>query len=147
MDSILQLTVFLTSHRQLRRHEQSIQNLFPEWRTRANLTVAVAALPGQVTGGNQLHRCGLPQVRRTTKEHFDATQMAPLDVLRLSRCDDGLVFSARKSFGWKAPQADNISGFGASGNVYEELGVTTVINGQGTMTTLGGSLIRPEVEA
>ena len=41
----------------------------------------------------------------------------------------------------------NISGFGQSGNVYEELGVTTVINGQGTMTYLGGSLIPPEVEA
>jgi L-seryl-tRNA(Ser) seleniumtransferase len=40
-----------------------------------------------------------------------------------------------------------LSGFGASGNVYEELGVTTVINGQGTMTILGGSLMRPEVEA
>jgi L-seryl-tRNA(Ser) seleniumtransferase len=40
-----------------------------------------------------------------------------------------------------------ISGFGATGNVYEELGVTTVINGQGTMTMLGGSLMRPEVEA
>src|SRR5579859_5655692 len=39
-----------------------------------------------------------------------------------------------------------ISGFGATGNVYEELGVTTVINGQGTMTMLGGSLMRPEVE-
>lgn len=39
------------------------------------------------------------------------------------------------------------SGLGATGNVYEELGVTTVINGQGTMTTLGGSLGRPEVEA
>ncbi len=37
-------------------------------------------------------------------------------------------------------------GFGASGNVYDELGVTTVINGQGTMTVLGGSLMRPEVE-
>ena len=45
------------------------------------------------------------------------------------------------------PQADKISGFGATGNVYQELGVTIVINGQGTMTTLGGSLIRPEVEA
>lgn len=45
------------------------------------------------------------------------------------------------------PQVDKISGFGATGNVYQELGVTTVINGQGTMTTLGGSLIRPEVEA
>src|ERR1700752_1576644 len=38
------------------------------------------------------------------------------------------------------------SGFGASGNPYEELGVTTVINAEGTMTMLGGSLIRPEVE-
>jgi uncharacterized pyridoxal phosphate-dependent enzyme len=40
-----------------------------------------------------------------------------------------------------------ITGFGSTGNVYEELGVTTVINGQGTMTVLGGSLARPEVEA
>lgn len=32
-------------------------------------------------------------------------------------------------------------------NVYEDLGVTTVINGQGTMTMLGGSLIPQEVEA
>lgn len=44
-----------------------------------------------------------------------------------------------------APAA--LTGFGQSGNVYEELGVPTVINGQGTMTTLGGSLMRPEVEA
>ncbi len=47
--------------------------------------------------------------------------------------------------------ADNvdprITGFGHSGNVYEELGVTPLINGQGTMTMLGGSLMRPEVEA
>jgi uncharacterized pyridoxal phosphate-dependent enzyme len=40
-----------------------------------------------------------------------------------------------------------VSGFGQSGNVYDELGVSTVINGQGTMTYLGGSLMRPEVEA
>jgi uncharacterized pyridoxal phosphate-dependent enzyme len=40
-----------------------------------------------------------------------------------------------------------LTGFGSTGNVYEELGVTTVINGQGTMTVLGGSLMRPEVEA
>ena len=45
-----------------------------------------------------------------------------------------------------AAGATKISGFGVSGNVYEELGVTTVINGQGTMTVLGGSLARPEVE-
>ena len=40
-----------------------------------------------------------------------------------------------------------ITGLGATGNIYEELGVTTVINGEGTMTVLGGSLMRPEVEA
>ncbi len=40
------------------------------------------------------------------------------------------------------PPEGKISGFGESGNVYEELGVTTVINGQGTMTMLGGSLMR-----
>jgi hypothetical protein len=39
------------------------------------------------------------------------------------------------------------TGFGSTGNVYEELGVTTIINGEGTMTVLGGSLMRPEVEA
>lgn len=36
---------------------------------------------------------------------------------------------------------------GESGNVYEELGLTTVINGQGTMTYLGRSLMRLEAEA
>ena len=46
-----------------------------------------------------------------------------------------------------APPAHRITGFGATGNVYEELGVTPVINAQGTMTVLGGSLMRPEVEA
>jgi L-seryl-tRNA(Ser) seleniumtransferase len=45
-----------------------------------------------------------------------------------------------------APQT-TVTGFGSTGNVYEELGVTTLINGQGTMTVLGGSLMRPEVDA
>ena len=53
---------------------------------------------------------------------------------------------ARESRAAKAVDA-KLTGFGSSGNVYEELGVTTVINGQGTMTVLGGSLMRPEVEA
>src|SRR5271155_4869859 len=38
------------------------------------------------------------------------------------------------------------SGFGETGNPYEELGVTTVINCEGTMTMLGGSLPHPELE-
>src|SRR6516165_10216580 len=45
------------------------------------------------------------------------------------------------------PAQTSVTGFGSSGNVYEELGVTTLINGQGTMTVLGGSLMRPEVDA
>jgi uncharacterized pyridoxal phosphate-dependent enzyme len=40
-----------------------------------------------------------------------------------------------------------VAGFGQSGNPYEELGVTTVINCEGTMTMLGGSVLRPELEA
>jgi L-seryl-tRNA(Ser) seleniumtransferase len=41
----------------------------------------------------------------------------------------------------------SVSGFGQTGNPYEELGVTTVINCEGTMTMLGGSLPHPELEA
>src|SRR5713226_6357212 len=62
----------------------------------------------------------------------------------------GTLFSGRKVFASPRATRDKaapLSGFGATGNVYEELGVTTVINGEGTMTVLGGSLMRPEVEA
>jgi uncharacterized pyridoxal phosphate-dependent enzyme len=46
-----------------------------------------------------------------------------------------------------ATRPTKVSGLGSSGNPYHELGVTTVINCQGTMTMLGGSVIRPELEA
>ena len=65
----------------------------------------------------------------------------------------GMLLNARRAFGLSAGGApreatpDKPTGFGSTGNVYEELGVTPVINGQGTMTYLGGSLPRPEVEA
>jgi len=69
----------------------------------------------------------------------------------------GIFVSARRAFGISTSSVtsttnspallDKLTGFGSTGNVYEELGLTTVINGQGTMTYLGGSLPRPEVEA
>jgi uncharacterized pyridoxal phosphate-dependent enzyme len=67
----------------------------------------------------------------------------------------GTLFNAREMFGFSdagaGPSAsgapEKLTGFGATGNVYEELGLTTVINAQGTMTYLGGSLPHPEVEA
>jgi uncharacterized pyridoxal phosphate-dependent enzyme len=45
------------------------------------------------------------------------------------------------------PTGAEVSGFGQTGNPYEELGVPTVINCEGTMTVLGGSILRPELEA
>ena len=57
----------------------------------------------------------------------------------------GSLLAPGKLFAWKAAPA--VSGFGQSGNPYEELGVPTVINCDGTMTVLGGSILRPELEA
>ena len=59
----------------------------------------------------------------------------------------GALFAPTASGASTKGAKSSIKGFGASGDIYKELGVTTVINGQGTMTVLGGSLMRPEVEA
>jgi uncharacterized pyridoxal phosphate-dependent enzyme len=60
----------------------------------------------------------------------------------------GTLLNTRKAVGLPPMRSDvKVSGFGSTGNVYAELGVTTVVNGQGTMTVLGGSLMRPEVES
>jgi seryl-tRNA(Sec) selenium transferase len=60
----------------------------------------------------------------------------------------GALLNPRKLLSSPPSQPDaKLTGFGSTGNVYEELGVTTVINGEGTMTVLGGSLMRPEVDA
>jgi uncharacterized pyridoxal phosphate-dependent enzyme len=59
------------------------------------------------------------------------------------------LLGTRRLLGAKPASTDSVStlaDFGRSGNPYQELGVPTVINAQGTMTMLGGSLIRPEVE-
>lgn len=58
------------------------------------------------------------------------------------------VFAPRRLSALPMPRAKaEVSGFGQTGNPYEELGVTTVINCEGTMTMLGGSVLRPELEA
>jgi len=60
------------------------------------------------------------------------------------------IFAPRKLFstiGFGAAGGAEVSGFGRTGNPYEELGVPTVINCEGTMTVLGGSVLRPELEA
>jgi len=61
----------------------------------------------------------------------------------------GSVLVPRRLWGAQAAAAEtaSLTGFGQSGDPYQELGVTTVINAEGTMTMLGGSLIHPEVEA
>src|SRR6266700_1715264 len=60
----------------------------------------------------------------------------------------GTVAAPKKLYA-SARDADRAvkSGFGHSGNPYEELGLTTVINCEGTMTMLCGSLPHPELEA
>ena len=59
------------------------------------------------------------------------------------------VLAPRKLSSTSRAAADSltVSGFGQTGNPYDELGVTTVINCEGTMTMLGGSILRPELEA
>src|SRR6266403_1935313 len=62
----------------------------------------------------------------------------------------GVIATVGKSLAWAraaSPSNTAISGFGQSGNVYEELGVPTLINAEGTMTMLGGSLPHPALEA
>jgi len=62
----------------------------------------------------------------------------------------GSILAPVRSFGRNrggGAESTATTGFGQTGNVYEELGVTTVINCQGTMTMLGGSLPRPELAA
>jgi uncharacterized pyridoxal phosphate-dependent enzyme len=56
----------------------------------------------------------------------------------------GLPASSRKA---AAGTTAALSGFGQTGNPYAELGVKTVINCEGTLTVLGGSLPHPELEA
>jgi uncharacterized pyridoxal phosphate-dependent enzyme len=75
------------------------------------------------------------------------TFLGSLAALTSAICGKGTLFATTVSAGAQTKSKLPVKGFGASGNVYKELGVPTVINGEGTMTVLGGSLMRPEVEA
>jgi uncharacterized pyridoxal phosphate-dependent enzyme len=60
----------------------------------------------------------------------------------------GSLLAPHKLFSAAASGNDTkVNGFGQTGNPYDELGVATVINCEGTMTMLGGSVLRPELEA
>jgi len=75
------------------------------------------------------------------------TFLGALATLTSAIVGKGALFASTASTPSTNDAKSSIKGFGASGDIYKELGVTTVINGQGTMTVLGGSLMRPEVEA
>ncbi|MEO6910436.1 MAG: aminotransferase class V-fold PLP-dependent enzyme [Edaphobacter sp.] len=66
----------------------------------------------------------------------------------------GSVFGSQKLYAAtgepiskQRPGKGKITGFGESGNVYAELGLTTLINAHLTETVIGGTLIRPEAMA
>ena len=66
----------------------------------------------------------------------------------------GSVFGRQKLYAATAtpvckqgPGNGKITGFGESGNVYAELGVSTLINAHLTETVIGGSILRPEAMA
>src|SRR4030088_275229 len=54
------------------------------------------------------------------------------------------LFSANRG---SSTTSATVSGFGQTGDPYEDPGVTTLINCEGPMTMLGGSFLRPELEA
>src|ERR1700752_2682667 len=45
----------------------------------------------------------------------------------------------------RAPIVPITTGLGSTGNIYAELGVTPLVNINGTVTVIGGSVMRPEV--
>jgi len=56
------------------------------------------------------------------------------------------MMTTKKAICGERPSRES-DGFGQSGNPYEEFGSPTVITVKGTMTMLGGSILRPELEA
>src|SRR6202047_3636391 len=75
------------------------------------------------------------------------TFLGALAALSSAIVGKGTLFASTASATPATAPKTSIKDFGSTGDIYKELGVTTVINGEGTMTVLGGSLMRPEVEA
>src|SRR5215472_5885630 len=94
---------------------------------------STASQPSRINEGESLMRLSSTWNRRT----FLGTVAAVA----------GWFAGPKKLFALARKSSSGVSGFGHSGDPYEELGVTTVINCEGTMTMLGGSLPHPELEA
>jgi uncharacterized pyridoxal phosphate-dependent enzyme len=75
------------------------------------------------------------------------TFLGALTALSSAIVGRGALFASSAFAASTEDAKSSVKGFGSTGDIYKELGVTTVINGEGTMTVLGGSLMRPEVEA
>jgi uncharacterized pyridoxal phosphate-dependent enzyme len=85
---------------------------------------------------------------------FDASEMNRRGFLGSLAFLAGSVFGGQRLLGATggqsadhAPSRGKITGLGSTGNIYAELGLTTVINAHLTETVIGGSLIRPEAMA
>ncbi len=84
---------------------------------------------------------------RRSKNHATQFELESPDISWKLDRGCGIVDDAAQAFCREGRHAAKIGGFGQSGNPYDELGVKTVINCEGTMTVLGGSILRPELEA
>jgi len=92
------------------------------WNRRAFLS-ALSAMAASFVGGGEAQASPMPPGRR----------------------ENGAGY-----YGWPGTNASEktaVTGFGSTGDVYAELGVVPLMNGSGTLTVIGGSLIPPEVEA
>src|SRR6266446_4573663 len=104
----------------------------------------------EIFAGDRLHRCPKVKSPRRSESMRLGSKWNRRNFLGSAGVIAGVIATVGKSLGWAraaSPSTTAISGFGHSGNVYEELGVPTLINAEGTMTMLGGSLPHPELEA
>ncbi|HTZ72691.1 MAG TPA: aminotransferase class V-fold PLP-dependent enzyme [Candidatus Aquilonibacter sp.] len=93
-----------------------------QWDRRAFLS-ALSAMAASFAGGKDLQAAPVPSAGREQGSGY---------------------------YGWPGANSNEkvaVTGFGSTGDVYAELGIVPLMNGSGTLTVIGGSLIPPEVEA